>query len=132
MTEAPQKGLPILCIDFDGVIHKYRHGWRGGEIYDDITDGFWHWARIAGQYFRLVIYSSRSADAKGIAQMKTWLDKNGWDTHPDVQLEFAEKKPPAFLTIDDRAMTFRGDWSEFNPTKLRQFEPWMQARSTAR
>jgi hypothetical protein len=115
-------GKPILCLDFDGVIHDYRHGWKHGEIYGDVTPGFWEWAVEAQKLFRLVVYSSRSKD--GTDDMMAWLYAQGW---PDVvNIEFAHEKPPAYLTIDDRAVCFTGDWSKLPPAQLMQFKPWMQ------
>ena len=113
--------LPILCLDFDGVIHDYRLGWQGGEIYGDVTPGFWEWAIEAQKFFKLVVYSSRSKD--GADQMRDWLTQKSW---PDVvDIEFAHEKPPAFLTIDDRAIQFRGNWADLDPARLRKFRPWM-------
>ena len=130
------KRKPILCIDFDGVIHSYERGWDDGSIYGTVTPGFWEWAMKAVREFRLVIYSSRSSSAYGLAAMKTWLreqaaalaSQGDWrpEDVPDVDrmFEFAHEKPPAFLTIDDRAVTFDGDWSKMDPAKLRAFQPW--------
>ena len=112
---------PILCLDFDGVIHSYERGWQSGEIYGTPTEGFREWAERAYGSFRLVIYSSRSKDPEGIPAMTAWLEKYGINP---ARFEFAHEKPPAFLTIDDRALTFKGRWDEFDPESLREFKPW--------
>lgn len=35
-------------------------------------------------------------------------------------------KPPALMTIDDRALTFNGDWTDaqYQPAAIRRFKPW--------
>ena len=121
------RGKPILCIDFDGVIHSYERGWQDGAIYGTVTPGFCEWAEEAARLFELVIYSSRSRSREGVAAMQAWLAEQ-WRAHaPDRRMPrfaFAHEKPPAFLTIDDRAVQFRGDWSELPPERLRAFRPW--------
>lgn len=132
--------LPTLCLDFDGVIHRYGSGWQDGTIYDDVTENFFWWAEKAREHFRLVIYSSRSATPEGIAAMKSWLleqRKNLVVTShelkhlPDADLldwfEFADTKPPAFATIDDRAIRFNGDWEEkfLDPVRILNMKTWL-------
>lgn len=118
---------PILCVDFDGVVHSYEHGWQEGVIYGTATPGFWDWLRVANEHFSVYIYSSRSKTREGIAAMERW-----WESQPgcvsSASVKFASEKPPAFLTIDDRALTFDGDWSKFDPVALRQFKPWNAAK----
>lgn len=137
---------PILCLDFDGVVHSYERGWQGGEIYGSVTPGFWEWALEAERYFDLVVYSSRSKSEEGRAAMRGWLGSQfiqkfpgaAWDMSRSeegvlvlcrnngdkLRLRFAREKPPAFLTIDDRALTFDGEWSRFPPSALLAFKPW--------
>lgn len=126
---------PTLCLDFDGVIHRYSKGWQNGEIYDDATDGFFEWLHEAVNHFTVVIYSSRSKTPEGIAAMQLWMDLQygKWvgetfrrDLNPDLLklLTYASEKPAAFLTIDDRAIRFRGSWSELEPKKMLNFKPW--------
>lgn len=128
---------PILCIDFDGVIHSYERGWQGGSIYGTVVPGFFAWAEKAARQFRLVVYSSRSQEETHqvamiewlVAQRKAWRAAGGMPERDDhLEFEFTAEKPPAFLTIDDRAVCFRGDWTaaELQPETLRAFKPWMQ------
>lgn len=125
---------PILCIDFDGVIHSYERGWQDGVIYGSVTPGFWEWAAEAKDHFQLVIYSSRSKSEEGLRAMQEWIYEQfaqwcrntgyDFDANP-IPVEFVHEKPPAFLTIDDRAICFDGNWTKLEPEKLRQFKPWM-------
>lgn len=120
MAERPK---PILCIDFDGVIHDYREGWQGGVIYGNLTPGFLEWADKARHLFKLVVYSSRSRTVEGVESMKDWLLLQGAEVG---WFEFSAEKPPAFLTIDDRCMTFTGDWAALDPVGLLEFKTWAQ------
>jgi hypothetical protein len=128
---------PTLCLDFDGVIHSYERGWRNGIIYGSAVPGFFDWAQRATEYFHLTIYSSRSLTSNGQDSMRDWLrlEADEWCKHqqaaPSVSavlawFAFSVSKPKAFLTIDDRAIQFRGDWTAWwlDPTKLLEFKPW--------
>jgi hypothetical protein len=129
---------PILCLDLDGVIHSYEHGWKGGVIYGTVVPGFFEWVVKTRDHFELVIYSSRSKSAEGLAAMKDWLGMQliTWKSAPNIRdiastpylddFKFAHEKPPAFLTIDDRALTFNGRWDDYgySPAALRSFKPW--------
>lgn len=144
---------PILALDFDGVVHAYGKGWGDDSIYDRVTPGFFKWAVKANKHFRLYIYSSRSHHEGGILDMMMWLGgqaaQEGYsvtdmaderDGSPLLRLlnartanlilfRFSTSKPPAFITIDDRAIQFRGDWNArwLEPEHLTRFKPWTQA-----
>lgn len=128
---------PILCVDFDGVIHSYEHGWQDGKIYGSATPGFFKWAIAAINHFQLIIYSSRSKTPEGITAMREAIGKWSVDAVHNgeiggdydwgelfSQIEFSDVKPPAFLTIDDRAVCFNGDWAALDPAQLTEFRPW--------
>jgi hypothetical protein len=128
---------PTLCLDFDGCIHAYRRGWQDGVIYDDVVPGFFEWAARAKDHFKLVIYSSRSKDPGGIEAMEQWLRfqhthwvetewNGGMTVQTDIDFEFAHEKPPAWLTIDDRCIPFKGDWNaeQLLVATMLAFKPW--------
>ena len=116
-------GKPILCVDFDGVLHSYTSGWKGaGVVSDPPVDGAIRWLTKAVKVFDVAIYSSRSKDPDGIAAMRGWLSDNGLCSCVLNQLDFPTQKPPAFLTIDDRAVCFNGKFD--SPEDLIKFKPW--------
>lgn len=127
---------PILCVDWDGVIHSYTSGWKGAAVIPDPpVPGAMRWLFDASRLFTVTIYSSRSKEPEAISAMRHYLhhhaSRNGELAKLEVDtlmraVKFATEKPSAFLTIDDRAICFDGDWSKLDPGRLLQFKPWYQ------
>lgn len=125
---------PILCVDFDGVIHAYTTPWEGAAVISDPpVPGAMEFLLRAAEHFTVAVYSSRSKDPAGISAMRVWLVAHLTGLLPNSgerqrfvygELQFPNQKPPAFLTIDDRAICFDGDWSKIEPADLLQFKPW--------
>jgi predicted phosphatase len=120
---------PILCLDFDGVCHSYISGWQGPTtIPDHPVDGMWEFLENAIQHFEIAIVSSRSGYHEGIEAMKYWFFSHAMLQYQrdmvNDDLSFLTGKPPAFLTIDDRAITFTGIWPSIED--LKNFKTWQQ------
>lgn len=123
------KKKPILCLDFDGVIHSYTSGWKGARnIPDPPMPGALDFISNAlHEGWDVVIHSSRARYWGGVGAMRGWLQKhagNQWDG-PFLGLcavRFARWKPPAVVTLDDRALQFKGEWPDVK--ELRRFKPW--------
>lgn len=124
---------PILCLDFDGVIHSYTSGWDGADVISDPpVPGALQFIVAAMEHFTVAIYSSRSGQKGGIAAMVQWLgywsvDKEygmpgDFDHGTWGALQWPISKPSAFVTLDDRAITFNGTWPDLEV--LKQFQPW--------
>ena len=121
---------PILCLDFDGVIHSYESGWKGIDVIPDLpVPGAIDFLLEALKQFDVQIFSSRSNDPIGIKAMQDWLKKHAefaWEDMLDgpglKHVKYPTTKPPAFLTIDDRAITFKGMWPSID--SLLDFKPW--------
>lgn len=121
---------PILCLDFDGVIHLYRSPWVDEKtISDPPTPGAIDFILRAQKHFRIAIYSSRSKVEEGRRAMAEFIRTSALRVHQAStvermmsELEFPETKPPAFLTIDDRVFLFEGVWPD--PEELLTFLPW--------
>jgi hypothetical protein len=128
-------GKPILCVDFDGVIHSYSSGWQGADVIPDPpVRGALRWLAMATEHFDVHIYSSRSRQEGGRAAMAQWLGKWSVDAEHGMSgdfdhgtwglITFSHEKPAAFLTIDDRAICFDGNWGALDPVELLTFKPW--------
>ena len=117
---------PILCLDFDGVLHSYSSGWQGAlKIPDPPVPGALEFLAKAVQVFDVQVHSSRSHWPGGIDAMKSWLAAHASTGGAPAWLDmigWPAEKPPAFVTLDDRAITFKGSWPDLK--ELLRFEPW--------
>lgn len=115
----------IICIDFDGVLHSYTSGWKGAEvILDPPVPGAIEWLTSLAEddEFKAVIYSSRSKEPDAIWAMRIWFTDHGMSNEVLAKIDFAVEKPPAFLTIDDRAICFEGIFPD--KAVMKNFKPW--------
>ena len=122
------KGAQIISVDFDGVLHSYQSGWKGvDQIPDPPVEGSLEWLEeiSASGHFKIAIYSSRSKDEHGITAMENWIET--WQIVlglPQRKYWFPNYKPAALLTIDDRAIQFRGPGSLPSIEQMLEFKPW--------
>lgn len=134
--------VPVICLDFDGVLHSYSSGWKGASNIPDIpVKGAIKWldsliedgeslCSFAPRFrdFDVCIYSSRSSQFGGRQAMRKWLIKHGLPKHKIENIRFPLFKPAAQLTIDDRAICFSGNFPSIDDMK--NFKPWNKIKPT--
>jgi beta-phosphoglucomutase-like phosphatase (HAD superfamily) len=109
-----------VIFDFDGVIHSYTSGWQGADVIPDppvpgIREAI---AEIREAGYEVVVVSTRCYQNGGIKAITEYLIKH------DIPVDrVTAEKPPAILTIDDRAICFDGR-PENLLEKIQNFEPW--------
>jgi hypothetical protein len=121
---------PTLCLDFDGVIHSYTSGWKGVNVIPDPpVPGAMAFIAAAIEHFHVDVFSSRSSDPLGRRAMwmyiRAGMEKEFGDDKASTivsKIDFPVNKPAAFISIDDRAITFQGVWPTLEA--LLAFVPW--------
>ena len=126
---------PILCLDFDGVLHSYTSDWQGTAVIPDPpVEGAFEALYKYHEAFDIYVFSARSSAPVGVEAMRNWMAR--WDEtyrneapageRPDYSvvdhIHFVTKKPPAHVTLDDRVITFKGKWPSVKT--LQNFKPW--------
>lgn len=148
-------GKPTICVDWDGCVHSYTSGWKGAHVIPDApVPGAIAWLlSMLEAGFKVAIYSSRSKGLRGRWAMQRYLAKaiaDHWqdgNTPPSLtececwgdaagvwrRFSWPWFKPAALITIDDRALTFNGNWSDpaYSPEGIRAFKPWNKRPRTA-
>jgi len=105
-----------VCVDFDGVLNDYR-GYREGYVYPFKPEGIEFLKQLKEIGFRIVILTSiRLADVERL------LHEDGLDELVD---QITNVKVPAIAYIDDRDITFRGNYDE-TLKELIDFKTWWQ------
>ena len=93
----------IACVDLNGVLDVYT-GWKSPDHFDRPragAAGFLVALRLRG--YRVVVFTTRHPDG-----VWAWLRSNHMAHLVD---SVTDRKPPAHVFVDDRAVCFRGDFS---------------------
>lgn len=117
--------MQIVCIDFDLTIASYS-GWHG-EGYVEITGIPLPGAKEAIKELRnsgylVLIHSTRCGFEGGLPAIVTWLG-----VHNIVVDGVCLNKPNADYYIDDKGITFNGDWSA-TVRRLKTFKHWQHKK----
>ncbi len=112
----------ILLLDFDGVIHSYKSGWKGARnIPDPPVPGVLEFIVEAVKDFDVCIYSSRSNQFGGIRAMKKWL----YDKYIEIAGIKRTGWPSPFKQFEDDSQIDRTPQWYFNGILYdTSMEPW--------
>ena len=116
-----------ICIDFDGVIHDYRKGWQGIDVFDRVLPGASEATRqLREAGYMIIIHTSRNDSPA----LREFLDKNSicFDhiNHNPYQPEGSDRgKVIADVYLDDRGVRFTGDWNDA-VRQILNFKTWQQ------
>jgi hypothetical protein len=116
-------GKYTVAVDFDGVLHMYKSGWKDLDIIEDEPhEDAWAVLEQYVENFHVHIFSARGLEPRGIDAMKKWFKQHNCPQHVFDKLIFATQKPPAHIFLDDRAWQFNGIF----PTvaEIQAFKPW--------
>ena len=106
----------VLCIDFDGVIHKSSKGFHDGTIYDEPVEGTLEAIKeLSNAGYEIIICTCKCTEGRPLINGKDgaqliweWLEKyNIVQCVKDV----TNIKPHAKYYIDDKAIRFE-NWKQ--------------------
>lgn len=122
-----------IAVDFDGVLHSYSSPWVDEHtIPDPPVPGAIKWLNGIANHFNVVIFTTRGRTWRGRLSVLKWLWSHGAsspdaETWSDLPFKVTNKKPPALVYLDDRAIRFDGN--NF-PTaqQIHAARPWNRPR----
>jgi hypothetical protein len=117
-----------VALDFDGVINSYKSGWKGETETDDPVKGAAEGIlKLLDMGLSVVIYSTRAGSPEGKKTIYDYL----WSIIGGAteRIAISAEKPIASVYVDDRAVTFSGDWEEI-PEKIEKFKSWVDKSLT--
>ncbi len=92
----------VVCVDLDGVLNDFD-GWRGADYFHPPRPGAREFLeRLHARGYKVIVFTVRWAP-----HVREWLEQHGIS---HLVSEVTDKKPPAHVYVDDRAICFRGDF----------------------
>jgi len=130
--DEPEPGnRPIVCVDFDGVLHSMRSGWCGiTEVVDEPVKGAIPWLErlVEDGGLEVCVFGYRSRSIAGREAMRSWLLVNGMPKDTLQMVYFPKHKPAATLSVDDCSYRFEGDYFP-GPRWCANFKPWWMRKT---
>lgn len=113
-------GRPVVCVDLDGVLNLFDE-WKGSDHFHPPRPGAAKFLqRLQDAGYRVVVFTVRYAP-----WVEKWLDDQGLSRYVD---EVTDRKPPAHVYVDDRAVCFHGDFNEAFDRVVNFRTHWEQER----
>lgn len=95
---------PVVCVDLNGVLDSYT-GWKEPHHWDPPRPGAAEFLRaLTERGFVVVVFTTRHA-----AGVREWLRSHGLAHYVSA---VTDRKPPAHVFVDDRAVCFDGDFAD--------------------
>ena len=105
----------IICLDFDGVIHKNNLGFHDGTIYGTPIEGALDYVKKLSEHYKIIIYTCKANPRRplingndGIQLIWEWLEKY---KIKNCIYDITFYKPNAIAYIDDKAIKFE-NWQQ--------------------
>lgn len=93
---------PVVCVDLDGVLNDFD-GWKGADYFHEPRPGAAEFLRsLCEAGYSVVVFTVRWRE-----HVEAWLARHDLARYV---AEVTDKKPPAHVYVDDRAICFQGDF----------------------
>lgn len=103
-----------VCVDLNGVLDTYS-GWKGEDHVAPARPGAKYFLQTLSEQYKVIIFTTQPA-----GKVWEWLREYEMAEYVD---EVTDRKVPALFYIDDRAITFRGDFQE-TLEEIKKFKPY--------
>ena len=107
-------GKSNILVDLDGILNTYTGGFDENYI-PPVKSGAVEFLTTLSEKYIVKIFTTRNR-----LLASKWLIENGLDKYV---ADVTNIKEPAILHIDDRALTFQGDFDE-TLRKIKNFKVW--------
>jgi hypothetical protein len=128
--------MMIIAVDFDGVICSYKDGWQGVDKFGALVPGAVDVLnRLRNEGHKIIIHTARVPTKKLVEFLiKNNVPYDAINQNPmdnfghyykklDINPEGVPRKVVADIYIDDRGITFDGDWYKIYEN-IQTFKPW--------
>ncbi len=104
MDQPKVDGRKTIVLDFNGVLDTYT-GWRGPDYMYQPRQGVEVFlSTLCSRGYKLIVLT-----ASNIQKVKQWLCFHKLDDYIE---DVVNVKPPAIVYLDDRGVTFTGDFNK--------------------